>query len=183
MFRKSFPKASCIIDCTEVFIYRPSRLVTRAQTWLIYKKHNTLKVLVAVTPTGSISFLSRAWGWKISDKDIVQLSGILDKLMHGDQILADRRFVNEEDFAVRGATLVIPSFTKGRKQLPAKDLEESPCLAYVRIEVERCIGLLKSKYQILKDPLPIILVKRSDDIDFATADRIICVCASLTNRK
>ena len=84
---------------------------------MIYKKHNTLKVLVAVTPTGSISFLSRAWGGKISDKDIVQQSGILDKLMHGDQVLADRGFVNEEDFAVRGATLVIPSFTKGRKQL------------------------------------------------------------------
>ena len=181
MFRKYFPKASCIIDCTEVFIDRPSRLVTRAQTWSNYKKHNTLKVLVAVTPTGSISFLSRAWGGKISDKDIVQQSGILDKLMHGDQVLADRGFVNEEDFAVRGATLVIPSFTKGRKQLPAKDLEESRCLASVRIEVERCIGLLKSKYQILKGPLPINLVKRSDDIDFATADKIICVCASLTN--
>ena len=61
-FRKFFWKCICIIDCTEVFIDRPSDLKVRAQTWSNYKQHNTVKFLIAVTPQGTISYVSKAWG-------------------------------------------------------------------------------------------------------------------------
>ena len=61
-FRKFFSKCICIIDCTEVFIDWPSDLKVRAQTWSNYKQHNTVKFLIAVTPQGTISFVSKAWG-------------------------------------------------------------------------------------------------------------------------
>jgi len=38
------------IDCTEIFIDRHRNLKARAQTWSNYKQHNTVKVLIAITP-------------------------------------------------------------------------------------------------------------------------------------
>ena len=40
----------CILDCTDIFIERPSNLKARAQTWSEYKH---LKVLVAITAQGT----------------------------------------------------------------------------------------------------------------------------------
>ena len=58
-FKTFFGNCVCILDCTEIFIERPSNLQARAQTWSEYKHHNTIKVLVAITPQGTISFLSK----------------------------------------------------------------------------------------------------------------------------
>ena len=54
-------KTTIIIVCFEVFIERPSNLA-RAQTFSNYKQHITTKVLIAITPQGSICFTSKAWG-------------------------------------------------------------------------------------------------------------------------
>ena len=50
-FQFSFgKKTTVIIDCFEVFIDRPSNLLARAQTFSSYKHHNTIKVLIGITP-------------------------------------------------------------------------------------------------------------------------------------
>ena len=45
-------------------------LLARAQTFSNYKHHNTLKVLLGITPQGSISFVSKTWGGRTSDKNL-----------------------------------------------------------------------------------------------------------------
>ena len=65
VFRKFFKNCICILDCTEVFIECPANLQARSHTWSEYKQHNTIKVLIAVTPQGTISFISEAWGGQI----------------------------------------------------------------------------------------------------------------------
>ena len=61
-FQYSFgKKTTVIIDCFEVFIERLSNLLARAQTFSNYKHHNTVKVLIGITPQGTISFVSNAW--------------------------------------------------------------------------------------------------------------------------
>ena len=97
----------------------------------------------------------------------------------GDLVLADRGFNIAEDLALYGAKLEIPAFTKGKKQL-SQEVEYSQRLAKVRIHVERVIGLLK-KYTILQSVLPVSLIKHTGDEEYATIDRILTVCASLTN--
>ncbi|VDI17719.1 Hypothetical predicted protein [Mytilus galloprovincialis] len=64
IFKKTYPRCVSIIDCFEVFINRPGHLTARAQTWSNYKHHNTIKFFVSITPTGAISYVSRAFGWK-----------------------------------------------------------------------------------------------------------------------
>lgn len=51
------------------------------------------------------------------------------------QILADRGFTLKDDFALIGATLLTPAFTRGRKQLPGRDVEESRVKSNVRIHI------------------------------------------------
>lgn len=59
VFKTSYSKYCSIIDCFEVFIQRPGQLTARIQTWSNYKRNNTIKFLVSLTPTGAISFVSK----------------------------------------------------------------------------------------------------------------------------
>ena len=56
-------------------------------TWSNYKHHNTVKFLIGVTPQGVISFISKAWGGRVSDKYLTENSGLLRKLFPGDIVL------------------------------------------------------------------------------------------------
>ena len=61
-FKFSFgTKTTVIIDCFEMFCVKPTTLLARAQQFSSYKHHNTVKVLLGITPQGCISFVSEAW--------------------------------------------------------------------------------------------------------------------------
>ena len=61
-----------IVVCFEVFVNRPSTLMARAITWSNYKHHNTVKFLIGITPQRVISFLSKAWGGRVSNKYLTE---------------------------------------------------------------------------------------------------------------
>ena len=117
----------------------------------------------------------------MSDRFLTQKCGILQLLEPGDLVLADRGFNIEDDLKFFGATLEIPAFTRSKRQLSLEEVERSKRLSHVRIHVERVIGLLKQKYKILEGPLPINLIKHRHDGQYANIDRIVTVCAALTN--
>ena len=111
VFKRFFADCTCIIDCTEIFIERPSNLTARSQTWSNYKQHNTAKVLI-----GTISYISKAWGGRVSDKFISEQSGFLDKIMPGDLVLADRGFTIEDSIGLYCAKVCTPPFTNGGRE-------------------------------------------------------------------
>ena len=100
---------------------------------------------------------------------------------YGDTVLADRGFNISEDLAIHGARLAIPSFTKGKSQLSQQEVEYSQRIAKVHIHVKRVVGRLKTKYTILQSVLPITLVKHAHDQTVSNIDKIVTVCAALTN--
>ena len=154
-FQYAFGKqVTVIIDCFEVFIARPTNLLARAQTFSNYKHHNTIKILIGITPQGTICFVSEAWGGHTSDKCLTENCGFLENLLPGDMVMADRGFTICESVGLKQAKLVIPAFTKGKSQLHPVDVERTRGIASVRIHVERVIGLLRQKYTILEGPLP-----------------------------
>ena len=63
----------------------------QSSTWSQYKRHNTVKFLVACTPDGSICFVSPG---SISDVEHTQVSGFLDAIKDkvGISVMADKGF-------------------------------------------------------------------------------------------
>ena len=143
------------LHCLEVFINRPTSLVPRSQTWLSYKHHNTVKVLIGISPQSTISYVSQAWGGQTSDKFLTVNCEILNKLLPGGLVLADRGFTIVESVMFQQAQLAIPSFTKGKDQLDPVNVEKTRRIANVCTHVERVIGLLCRKYSILSKIRPI----------------------------
>ena len=178
-------KTTVIIDCFKVFIDRPSNLLARAQTFSLYKHRNTIKVLIGITLQGTISFVSKAWGGRTSDKFLTENCGIMEKLLPGDLVMADRGFTIHESLVCKQAKLAIPPFTRGKDQLDPVDVKKTKGIANVYIHVKRVIGLLRRKYTILSGTLPIdyLFCNQNGSQEEATSmiDRIINVCSTLVN--
>ena len=83
-FKPDYTHTTRIIDCSEDFVERASSLSTRSETYSNYKSRNTIKFLVAISPTRAIIFASKFWGGRVSNRHITVHSGFLDKLMYGD---------------------------------------------------------------------------------------------------
>ena len=179
-FKPQYSQTTCIIDCSEIFIQRPTSLTARSQTYSNYKSRNTVKILIAISPTGAIIFVSKCWGGRASDKHITSHSGFLNKLIHGDLVLADRGFDISEALACYGANLAIPPFTKRKPQLSCREVETARELSRVRIHVERAIRKVKN-YKLLQATLLITLVKNPHDQGYCVIDKILFVCCALCN--
>lgn len=181
-FVEAFGKCvAVILDCFEIFIQRPSNLKAQAQSYSHYKHNTTMKYLIGIAPQGSISFISKGWGGRVSDKHITDNCGILDKLLPGDLVLADRGFDIQDSVGLMCAKVKIPAFTKGRCQLDARDVESTRKIAHLRIHVERVIGTVRNKYTILSDKVPIHMLLPCKDEDMTFLDKIVSVCCALTN--
>ncbi|KAL7298197.1 hypothetical protein TKK_0009192 [Trichogramma kaykai] len=177
---KSFKRITVIIDCFEIFIEGSEDLLANAESWSQYKHHKTIKVLIGITALGGISFISKAWGGRTSDKHIVENSGFLKHLLPGDVVLADRGFLVQESLDSIGVSLNIPAFTKGVNQLHPMDLQKTRTIANVRIHVERVIGVLKQRYQILFGILPLDMLYPNSQGE-SLIDKVIVVCSALFN--
>ena len=118
VFRKHYPHCVVIIiDCFEIFVDRPTDLLARAQTYSQYKHHNTIKYLIGITPQGTVSYISEGWGGRTSDKFITEHCSLLENLVPGDTVLADRGFDISDSVGAYCSTLRTPVFTLGRSQL------------------------------------------------------------------
>ena len=179
-FRESFPKYSVIIECFEIFIEKPADLTARAQTYTSYKSHNTVRILVGITPQGAISYISKPWGRRVSDVHLTENCGLLKNLLLGDLVLADRVFTVHGSVGLYCAQLKIPEFTRGKSQLGQKSVDKAREIDAVRIHVEKVIGLLCNKLTILQGILPIKMIMKTDD-GTCKLTHILTICSALCN--
>ena len=180
-FRQYFKtNVAVIIDCFEIFINKPSNLKARSATWSQYKHRNTIKFLIGISPQGVITFISKAWGGRTSDKYLAENSKFLNHLLPGDVVLADRGFDIAESVGVYCAEVKIPAFTKRKKQLSGADVESTQRIASVQIHVEKVIGLVRNKYTILQSILPLYFLI-TKDVGYTTIDKIVTACSTLCN--
>ena len=180
-FKKKFKKCVIVVDCFEIFCERPTSLEPRAQTWSNYKQHNSVKFLIGIAPQGVISFISNAWGGRVSDVYITENCGVLDNLMPGDLLLADRGFTIQDSVGLLCAEVKTPTFTRGKNQLSKFEVESSRQLSRVRIHVERVIGVIRQKYTMLQSTLPINVIMCNGKEERSIIDKILTVCCALCN--
>lgn len=58
--------------------------------------HNTCKILVGISTSGVVTFLSKLWGGNTSDKQIVKESGLLNLLESADSVMGDKGFAIQD---------------------------------------------------------------------------------------
>ncbi|XP_026125674.1 uncharacterized protein LOC113107400 [Carassius auratus] len=170
-----------IVDCFEVFIEKPSNELARAQTFSQHKQAYTMKYLIVIMPQGVISFISKGWGGRTSDKHITEQSGFLDQLLPGDIVLANRGFNIRESVGMMCAEVKTPTVSNGHAELEVKDVEETRAIAHLRIHVERVISVVHNKFKILHSTVPVHLLVKCEGENLMSLDKIVTVCCALTN--
>ncbi|KAL4104238.1 hypothetical protein QTP88_019547 [Uroleucon formosanum] len=109
-----------------------------------YKGGYTIKVLVAITPNGMVSFLSKSYGGRSSDSYITNDSGFLNKLEPGDQVLADKGFPGiKTGVDGQNSILVIPPMLHNGR-FTEEEVLSTYNVASVRIHIERRFAKLKT---------------------------------------
>jgi len=168
-FEKNYENTRMVIDCTEISAARPSLIKRQNELFSPYKHRITLKGLVGIAPHGVVTFASKLYPGRTSDKEIVAHSGILDIFVEGDFIMADKGFLIQS-LLPPGVTLNIPPFS-ATPQFTPEEIEETTSIAKSRIHVERAIQRIKL-FKIL-DFIPHDLMPY--------ASEIFQVCAALAN--
>jgi len=125
-----------------------------------------------VTPSGAISFVSDAYEGSISDRKLVEASGLLEKLQPGDEIMADKKFTIQDLLIRYGVRLNVPPFLSVNSQMPASDVFLTRKIACLRVHVERAIGCIK-EFCMLQGEIPASM--------WDCANNMIYVCCMLSN--
>lgn len=141
-----------IIDCTEFCVEQASYFEPQGHLYSSYKSHGTYKVLVGLSPTGAVMFVSDAFEGSISDVEIVKQSGFLDHLEAGDLVLSNRRFTIKKILAEKGVGLNIPPLSNWRKKLTAKEIQAQQ----IETCVKRCIEKIRT-FRLLSKVIPLPL--------------------------
>ena len=83
-----------------------------------------MKSLVGIAPSIATGFVSPLFLGSISDKEITYKSGLLNLLVAGDEIMADKGFLIQNEVASVGASLTIPVFPTGRNQFTNEEADK-----------------------------------------------------------
>ena len=172
VFRKSkYLRLRSIVDCTELYIQKPSLPSSQRRTFSQYKSYNTLKLLVSMSPLCHINFVSKLYTGAISDKEIIQQSGFLDYVEPGDIVMADKGFNIRDFLALKGAVLIAPPVMSS-KNVSSHASTATRRVATSRVHVERIIRKLKC-FSILRGVIPLTFK--------SYVSSIVRVCAAIVN--
>ncbi|KAL2095581.1 hypothetical protein ACEWY4_007729 [Coilia grayii] len=171
-FWNTYPDTRVILDCTEIYVQTPSSKVLNSEIYSHYKGNPTFKGLIGIAPSGEVSFVSDLYTGSISDKEITELSGILEILEEGDLVMADKGFLIKDLLSKINVSLVTPPFLGPSGTFTADEVTETQTIARLRIHVERAIRRIK-EFHIFDGVIPMTLV--------GSVNQLWAVCAMLTN--
>ncbi len=170
--KEKYPNLEWIIDAFEIQTQRPASLLLQSQSYSNYKSRNTVKGLVACTPSGQAGFVSQLYTGNISDRELTERSGFLNMPHNkGAMWLVDKGFEIADLAQPLGVSINIPNFVGNRSQMTAEEVFHTQSVASERIHIERCINKIK-KFHYFDRPIPLS--------SLGSANQAWLVCAMLT---
>uniref|UniRef100_A0A3B1JKU5 THAP-type domain-containing protein n=1 Tax=Astyanax mexicanus TaxID=7994 RepID=A0A3B1JKU5_ASTMX len=193
----SHPDCAVIIDCFTVSLEKAVSVdvnphcAASAADMVPQSPHKAfvseLKYVIGVAPQGVVMFVSRGSPGNVSDKTLVQSSGLLCKLLPGDVVLAERDFdIRDLVSACRAELKITSSDHHGEIFTGDQHLREQASLVTVERlnvynHVGRVIQMVKKRYSMLTGPVesPFTVLDRSSGV--TTFDKIVQVACALNN--
>ena len=174
-FRLRYFNVESIIVCFEIEIEKPSNVLQQSLTWSSYKKCNTAKYLISITPDGLINYISEGVCERTSDIALIENCGYLNIIPPNISVLADRGF-KQLDVLLRNrqCKLIIPPSVMKDVQSSKKEVKETKQIASTRIHVERVINRIRN-FQLLN------IHTRVDNNLIDSLDSAIVIAAALVN--
>lgn len=163
---KKFQKTRVVLDCTEIPAPSPDCTKCRIRMYSHYKKGLTAKVLIGVAPSGLITFVSKAYGGKASDKFIFEQSDLVQKNLLEpflDSVMVDKGFKIDKACTERNLPIIRPPFVRNKKQHGCEEAMRNAQIANARVHVERAIQRIKI-FKILQSKLSSAVMPHIDDI-------------------
>ena len=171
--KEKYPNLEWIIDAFEIQTERPSSLVLQSKSYSTYKSRNTIKGILACTPSGQIGFISQLYHGSMSDRELTIRSGFL-KMPHnrGAMWLVDKGFQIGDLAEPLGVVVNMPAFLGDhRKQMSKAEVYHTQQVASERIHIERAINKVKN-FHIFDSCIPMSMT--------GTVNQMWTVCALLT---
>ena len=158
---ETYTNVRTVLDCTEFKTVTSKCLSCRTCTYSHYKGTHTLKVLLGVSPSGAVNYLSKTATGKSSDKAIFNLTDLVSKLEPGDAVMVDKGFMIADELANAGIEMIRPDFLF--EKFSKCQVERSTKIASARVHVERRIARLK-QLKVLSDKICASIIPYIDDI-------------------
>ena len=118
-------------------------------------KHNTVKLCIGCAPNGLITFVSRLWGGRASDRHIIEQDGehFIPLLEENDIVMADKGF-KIQDLLPADVGLNMPPFIGQARQMTTEEFFKTQDIAGPRIVIEMANEQLKN-FRILQGTFPL----------------------------
>jgi len=156
---KAFKNFGMVLDTTSIHIQTPYHYRQQGNTHSPYKGACVVNFLVGIRGGGSISYVSDGFEGGISDRSLLEMSGLKELLEPGDLILVDRGFNVQDKMDEIGVKVLHPPFLGKRTKLTREEVLLTRTIAVSRIHVERAIRKVKCFHllkRITNKMLPIV---------------------------
>ncbi|XP_072400928.1 uncharacterized protein [Diabrotica undecimpunctata] len=159
-----FQNVRLILDCTEIYVQTPKCLCCRIRFYSQYKSHLTIKFRTGVSPGGLITYVSKAYGGRTSEKVIFEESNVITLLDSGrDVVMLDKGFLIDDSCRLYNIQLIRPPFLKTKSQLTTEEAILNAKIASARVHIERVNERLKI-FKVLSGKLSFAYVALVNDI-------------------
>ncbi|XP_023246058.1 uncharacterized protein LOC111643105 [Copidosoma floridanum] len=134
--RIGFESVRAVIDGIEISIQKPKKICCQVEAYSTYKSAYTMKFVTAVSQGGIITFVSKAYPGRCSDKAIFEKSKLIHKLDRDDSLITDKGFLIDDICLLHGIQLIRPPFLSDKKQFSKEEALLNAKIAKARVHIE-----------------------------------------------
>lgn len=152
-----FTDTRLVLNYIEICIEKPTCGKCQQATLPANKKNHMVKMLIGLSPAGRITFISRCYGSRVTDKYVYRAESINDYLCEGDALMVDVGFLAGDELIIKRLRMYRPSYKAPSKDaaqpLTKEQMELNAKIATARVNIDRTILSIR-KFSILKDTIP-----------------------------
>lgn len=165
---RPFKNLRVLLDGASFFIQSPTNFEQQGNNFSPYKGQPVMLVTVGIACNGATIFCTRGMEGRMSDKEVVLNSGLLDKLTPGDGVMTDRGYELTAELQEKGCYFYKPPTSRADRNFTPEEEILTKAIAAARIYTEHAIAEIKDN-RLLQGDIPLTLLPVLDNLVFIAA--------------